>query len=337
MPDPPSEHRIRTLVSGWEHVCALYKDGTVACWGRGAERALGRALPANTPVRIEGVAGARRLSVGTCNACVLDGEGAVSCWGYRGFYCGDGPDAPLVLPKPTRIAGLPRVRTMETSSSSDRACGIGDDGAEWCWGSRCTEPLRKDTPCARAEVYARKTEPDERYTVFPKNGIATAIELSSLDMRCTLDREGMARCTSSITGGDGKRIRSLDAPGENVDRMSGVFRETCFVLASGDVECRSVDGIVRPPLDTPARTAAAISEKVCATGRDGSLTCWAYKTVPQDSRANPQHLAARITRRVPDAHARVVVTTGLELCTLHEDDSVVCGWERGRETKIVLP
>src|SRR5258707_646385 len=73
-----SQYRIRSLTAANEHVCALYNDGTVACWSAGAGRALGRYIPPNTALKamkIEGVKNAERLSVGFGSACALDANG----------------------------------------------------------------------------------------------------------------------------------------------------------------------------------------------------------------------------------------------------------------------
>lgn len=337
-PDPPSAQRIRSLTAGADQVCALYNDGSVACWGPGAEAALGRSLPATTAVRVEGVTGARRLSVGPCNACALDAQGGVTCWGYRGWVCAiERTDltVPVVLPHPTKVGGLPRIRTMQSSAFSDTSCGIGDDGELWCWGSECTDALKEGSPCVHATVSASFFASEG----FWKSGaVSRAVEISIVDAQCAQERDGRTKCWSGgITNGHQQPFLSLEAPPEPVERMSGVFHEMCFVLRSGEVDCRSTDGIVRPKLATPARTAASRYHDGCATGRDGSLTCWRTEVLAPAAQENPQWNEATIVHEDLNAHARMVVADSSEFCMLDVDDVVTCWGDRAKVRRIAMP
>lgn len=344
--EPRTSGRIRSLSGGSDHACALYNDGTVACWGRGAEVALGRPIPANTAARVEGVTGARRLSVGPCNACALDDEGHVTCWGYRGLYCQEPfPEraSALLLPKPRRVGDIPRMRLIASEEFGDGTTGIGEDGELWSFGSTCdffaAESSGSDGSCHKASFRAYRHPHDgSPYDAYSRAAVRDAKDLTRGDMECALDTSGRARCYSgNITGGDGQPFAALSAPDGTVTRMSTAHRETCFVLASGRVECRSTEGIVVPTLPGPARTVASTGIHGCATGHDGSLACWRSPPLATGATSPAPVFTAEPTLLEPAAGVRLVVSLGFDLCTLANDDTVTCGVTTGPKRRITLP
>jgi alpha-tubulin suppressor-like RCC1 family protein len=72
---------------GFHHVCALNQSGQVFCWGEnsmgqiGARKAEARV---DTPVRVDGIDGAKAITCGTLHSCAILGDGRVSCWGWNG-------------------------------------------------------------------------------------------------------------------------------------------------------------------------------------------------------------------------------------------------------------
>ena len=224
--EPRTSGRVRSLAGGSDHACALYNDGTVACWGRGAEVALGRPIPANTAARVEGVTGARRLAVGACNACALDGEGHVTCWGFSGFDCEEsrsGHAAALLLPRPKRLEGIPRMRMIAAETLGDSVTAIGEDGAVWTFGSDCSSFTDSSGGgCRSARFYTfRHSHDGSPYDGWERAVATDAVDLAPSQMPCSRDTNGRARCYSgNITGGDGRPFDALSAPDGTVTRMS---------------------------------------------------------------------------------------------------------------------
>lgn len=334
-PDDPSSHRIRTLVAGNEHVCALYNNGSVACWGKGAELALGTPLHSGVAKRIVGVDHARRLGVGRCNACALDAEGALTCWGFAGHYCQE-KVAPL-LATPTRMVDVPPLRSLQTSSFDDTLCGIAEDGTNHCVMSECASSVftrRQPSlfePCKNAKV---ATYAGETSGFWNTRDQLETTEIALVDASCARRRDGRVHCESHVTRGLDP-IPELDAPTERVTRMSGVFHSICFVLGSGTVECRSSDGISIPKLPGPARTAAATLGRGCATGRDGTLACWTGGGLPFAPHGGTT--LEPLDYVDPSAHARLVVTDVDGFCSLDEADVVRCWTDPHAMKRITLP
>ena len=124
--------------------------------------------------------------------------------------------------------------------------------------------------------------------------------------------------------------------------VSGTFSQACFVLVSGDVECHSTDGVLRPPFGKPMRTAAAAGNAVCATAVDGSLLCQRYEWGVGGNR-NIARLQPEATyqARVRGVGGRVRAIAGgtHRFCVLRDDDAVYC-WDEYGDTapeRIALP
>ncbi len=73
---------------GYQHSCALKGDGTVWCWGRGDQGAIGSVVGAGvlrvtTPQQVAGLTDVVQIASGTVSTCALRREGTVWCWGYN--------------------------------------------------------------------------------------------------------------------------------------------------------------------------------------------------------------------------------------------------------------
>src|SRR5690606_19781984 len=70
------------LALGNNHGCRLTPAGA-ACWGRGSEGQLGRAIPAaiGAPDLVEGAPAFVALAAGRAHTCGLAADGTAWCWG----------------------------------------------------------------------------------------------------------------------------------------------------------------------------------------------------------------------------------------------------------------
>ncbi len=84
--------KVRALVAGARHNCALMSGGAIRCWGFGGDLALGRGhahdenigddeLPGSVPPAIIYGGPVRRLAAGASHGCRLTESGLVKCWG----------------------------------------------------------------------------------------------------------------------------------------------------------------------------------------------------------------------------------------------------------------
>jgi hypothetical protein len=102
---------------GFNHLCVVRGDRTVACWGDNAGGQL------NVPA---GLADVAQVSVGYVHSCALKRDGTVTCWG-------DNSKGQLAVP-----AGLANVVQVHVSNA--QTCALKDDGTVVCWGSLMANP-----------------------------------------------------------------------------------------------------------------------------------------------------------------------------------------------------
>lgn len=237
------------------------------------------------------------------------------------------------------MVDAPPLRSLQSSSFDDTLCGLAEDGTNHCVMSECVstqsffarpQPSLFE-PCkqARVRTFAGETSGFWR----TRDHLGTS-ELAFVEATCARGGDGSVRCESHLTRGLDP-IPELDAPKGIVSRMSGIFQSICFVLESGTVECRSSDGISIPKLTGPARTAAATIGRGCATGRDGTLSCWSGSVLRYEDRGGTR--IEPLDYEDPAARARVVVTDVDGFCSLDEADVVRCWTDPHAMTRIALP
>jgi alpha-tubulin suppressor-like RCC1 family protein len=97
-----------TLVAtGYNHTCALERDGTAACWGENSAAQLGDGTTVDRfePTRVLGLSNATALAGGAFHSCATTREHSVLCWGLNDSgQLGDGTTAPHAQATP--ILGL---------------------------------------------------------------------------------------------------------------------------------------------------------------------------------------------------------------------------------------
>lgn len=341
---PADGTKIRELVVGDGRSCALYINGTVVCWGA-SERSTMAAVPEDpAPRRIAGVTDAVALIVGDEHGCVLDGAGRVTCWGYCDRACKAGQGATLYA-EPTLLADVPPLTTMVGDGYGDTACGVGsEDDRLHCWGVMAASATWFGDPVP-PHVFHYVADDLSSRGRYARGANAGAVEMmtSGVGMACTRYRDDHTKCFSDgITDGENKPFTSLEAPKEPIARMSGNYTQACFVLVSGDVECHSTDGILRPPFGKRVRTAASAGNDVCATAVDGSLLCQRYDWDHGGNRnIARQQREATYEPRVRDVGGPVrAIASGMHrFCALRDDDAVYC-WDTYGDTapeRIALP
>ncbi|MEK9730613.1 MAG: putative Ig domain-containing protein, partial [Candidatus Poseidoniales archaeon] len=120
-------------------VCALYENGSVACWGENSpkgERGVGSSA-SNTSIAgftnpMPGNLSAKSLFAGDTTFCVILSNGSVACWGDAdAAYSTTSSNVlePTLIPWPHGS-----VRAVELSVGWYHACALLENGSMWCWG-----------------------------------------------------------------------------------------------------------------------------------------------------------------------------------------------------------
>ena len=125
--------RIRSVVAGEAHLCALLNDDSLVCWGSNGRGQLGDGMAGK--VRGEVAGGAYEMVVtGNAHSCGLTREeGIPECWGANDFgQLGDG--SAVDRHRPVRVKWEEGRRAKTIAAGCDHTCGILDDDSLACWG-----------------------------------------------------------------------------------------------------------------------------------------------------------------------------------------------------------
>ncbi len=300
------------LAPGSGHVCALYADKSVHCWGRASWGQLGQGnklnlgdQPGELPAKAVDVGGTPvQLRSGENHTCARLDTGDVRCWGYNGYgQLGTGDDnslgdVPGELPPPSIALG---AKALAIDTGGNNTCAIVTGGAVHCWGYHMWGQLGYTEP-------AGKYKPDGKTVV----GVASAVQLALGDSHsCALLADGTVRCwgfnaegqlgleNANNVGGQWGGLPTpaikLDTKDDPIQQIVAGARHNCVLLTSGKVRCWGYNnfgqvggyfadprvgdkpGDMPPPdvdLGGPAGQIAAGQAHTCALMKSRKVKCW---------------------------------------------------------------
>lgn len=125
---------IKSVSVGREHACAIKTDGSLYCWGRGANYKTGQGNQSDYYYArvVGGMSNIVSVASSTADTCAVNSSGALYCWGY---------DGTVTRTTPTLVAGLATgVKAVYTTGNVNGAnpsprCALLSDGAAKCWGN----------------------------------------------------------------------------------------------------------------------------------------------------------------------------------------------------------
>lgn len=123
------------IAQGAEHACAILSDKTVACWGSNSDGQIGlvpSTSQSNSPVLVDGIVGAKAVSVGLAHTCVVTGSDTVLCWGSNAK--GQLGQPPGTLTHTHLPQTIPGVTAKALGSGFSHVCAAGLDSSVTCWG-----------------------------------------------------------------------------------------------------------------------------------------------------------------------------------------------------------
>jgi hypothetical protein len=153
------------VTAGMYHTCALFGDGTAACWGRNNYGQLGDGSrnDRHTPVMVNGLANATTVNAGMFHTCSVVGSGTIACWGRnnRG-QLGDG--STTNRSSPVAVSDISTATLV--SGGMYHTCALLANGTAACWGWNNNGQLGDGTTT-------------QRTTPVPVSGITTAVGISA--------------------------------------------------------------------------------------------------------------------------------------------------------------
>jgi len=231
----------KALASGRQHVCAIFGQGTLACWGSNELGQLGTGFEgdtSNAPVRVlrevndvkTFISDATQVVAGEVHTCVL-ADGKVECWGDNGLgELGVDPDQVPARPVARPVPGLEGIVVDQLAASSAHTCARAG-GEVYCWGSNLFGELAKDDG-----LFGLPTK-----IPLPSNIRSIA---AGRFFACALGSDGTARCWGS--NAEGQLAQPGTAPSATpvqipLLNIAGIFggdgRHACAVVQNGSAWC----------------------------------------------------------------------------------------------------
>ncbi|MGB0592446.1 MAG: MopE-related protein, partial [Myxococcota bacterium] len=209
--------------AGYDQLCAILSDESVACWGIQTTSMVGsnvgaglHATPiyhglADTPTEADGLLqDVTHLEVGYQRACAIHGEDkAVVCWGGNSGYKII-PSAGYAQPIPTETEGVfltgAEGLALDVESGGAHACAVlgtpeaeaGPKGEVWCWGSQYKGALGDGVTESTMRGWA------EPVIDILSDEVLTGVEAVAIayDTTCAiLAEDGSMRCWGSNSNG----------------------------------------------------------------------------------------------------------------------------------------
>jgi alpha-tubulin suppressor-like RCC1 family protein len=221
------------IAAGAHHTCAVLSDGTVSCWGRGADGRLGNGSTANAiaPVAVSGLTSVTRIAAGDFHTCALLGDGTVRCWGEGAWgQLGDGSASQRNTP--TAVSNLSNVTQIEAGRR--HTCALLGDGTVYCWGDNWFGQLGDGT-------IAQRNTPVQN----PYLSQVTQVSAGSANT-CSRLSNGTVSCSGGLANYGSPGFISRTWP----NQMDGVATATqvengeghlCVLLVGGTVSCWGVN------------------------------------------------------------------------------------------------
>jgi|688.fasta_scaffold102155_2 alpha-tubulin suppressor-like RCC1 family protein/flagellar biosynthesis chaperone FliJ len=261
--------RIKKIVAGKFHTCALDTAGSAFCWGSNGTgqigndstaRSIGGYSAVPTPVEVAGGIRFSSISAGASSTCGLSLDMTAYCWG-RNADNELGSDGGYSSAVPVTVSG---GWTFEQVATGEKAlsCGIEESGRILCWGEG-------------DDYYG----PDE-VTLFNSTYSGAVFGVGS-DHMCAISNGRDLRCYSNysnnVTGvgssSNNTSGRSKGTLPEPLVSLSLGYHETCGLTADGRAYCWGNF----PTLVNTTQTFTSLDlfgARKCGVTKQASLYCW---------------------------------------------------------------
>ena len=326
---------IQQISAGGFHTCALKNDGSVFCWGYGADGQLGigSTVSHTTPRKVKGVDGTgfltdiSQISVGSRHTCALKNNGRVLCWGYG--YSGQIGNGQASLKKKTPVEVLEPVgndgllkNISQISLGGSTSCALRNDGQVLCWGRGNDGHLGSGA-----------TDDSNRPVVVVANGqsqngnpLTNITQLSGGENHiCALDSVNQVHCWGT---GVAKRLGQIDD------------------VTSESTPQRVKTDVANVYLSDVEQVGAGFAHS-CALKTGGNLVCWGERGSGQlgdgkrdvtEDRGVPAPVASESDR--PELPLQTISAGGLHSCQVSNQGSIKCwgrgyGGQLGRNEKVI--
>ncbi|HRA33827.1 MAG TPA: RCC1 repeat-containing protein, partial [Acidimicrobiales bacterium] len=131
------------VAPGGDHTCALFDDGSVACWGNNASGQLGDGTTTNAtaPVTVTGLTNVTSVTAGGSHTCATRSNNTVACWGNNASgQLGNGTTTNATTPVTASVTNATSV-----TAGSGHTCATRTNYTVACWGNNAAGQLGDGT------------------------------------------------------------------------------------------------------------------------------------------------------------------------------------------------
>jgi alpha-tubulin suppressor-like RCC1 family protein len=232
-----------TIAAGGFHSCALFRGGSVKCWGGDSEGQLGNGSNAESgrpsPVDVSNLTDAVAIVAGARHTCALIEGGTVKCWGFDLHgQIGTGDDGQVSKQSPVDVPGLDSVIVLGAGTS--HTCALRSNGEVLCWGWD-----------AHGQIGDGDDDQADELAPVPVMTSAAATQIAVGEAHsCAVLAGGSVECwgwdrDGQIGDGDDGQADHMSPTGvldlEDIEAVSAGFGSTCALDRSGKVFCWGLD------------------------------------------------------------------------------------------------
>ncbi len=316
----PQEDIVNVII-GQNHVCSVYLDNSLWCWGDNTLGQISPTLPKKNALSVSklntaGVFDAgdiRTVAAGDAHTCVVvnNMQQSIWCWGDNSYgqVSGDGTTDEVEFVNVTKTVGLPNDSVNALAAGEQFTCASYSAEGIWCWGRNdhnqiTGEPnndmiLNPETTPLMMPIY--------KIDGLPREGL---LELKSgSDHMCASYDNGSIWCWGNDANAQVSAIKKTTtlSPGltivpnlsTNVLSLTAGQNFTCANFTDGNLSCwgRNEYGTInaigkegsaaeRLSLVNVVQQSVFLSagaNHVCASFLDGTISCWGKDTHGQVS------------------------------------------------------
>ena len=249
------------IAAGDSHTCALLDQGSVRCWGNGANGRLGYAntldvgdneTPGSVgPVNLGTGRTAIGIAAGGAHTCALLDNGTVRCWGLAGSgqvgYANTTTIGDNETPGSVGPVDLGGRSAVEIVTGADHSCALLDNGTMRCWGFGGTGQLGY----ANTTTIGDNETPGSAATIDLGTGRSGVTVAAGGDHTCARLENGTVRCWGLAGSGqvgyaNTTTIGDNETPG-SVGPVDVGFGRTAVTVTTGESHscARLENGTVR--------------------------------------------------------------------------------------------
>jgi alpha-tubulin suppressor-like RCC1 family protein len=282
------ELRPDLMAAGYDHSCAINDDGTVRCWGEGANGRLGYGGSADksSPTATSSLGTGRTaidISAGGDHTCAVLDNGSVTCWGGNTYgQLGDGTTSSRTTPTQTLSLGRPAVAV---EAGWYFTCALLDNGAVSCWGKNNQGQLGRGYENASTDTH--QATPG---LTLPMPGGRPVLTMDiSHYMACGVVDNGSIACWGQYGGGQTPSLKTFFSDANPAKDVATGRYSACGLMVNGNVTCWGTGflgtggsgqtanpGVIWPNLGS-GRTAVHVElgrKHNCALLDNGAVKCW---------------------------------------------------------------